>query len=333
MKPYLRAGLLLFILALVVLQPGVGLGASPVEDGRLAFTRPVGDKGQALFISNLDGSDERRVSGPNSGGPQWSPTAEHLSFTSDDSQGTNQIFITDLGGPPRQLTHHQTDVSGGQWSPDGARISASIEISHSNSDIGIFDTTTGRIVRRFKMPERDYSPAWNPTKAQIAFVNEAKGLVIRDLRSNRTEVLVREQRKNLVALDWSATGRDLVYVEQGRALHRVMLVNVSTGHRRKLYEDGNLFSATYSPDGSSVLVRDNRQVFLIEVATGEARRLRSAPLGNDYAWAPLNAGSLPATGVVVRMLVLWGIALALIGLLIAIVTRPTRQARGQGLKG
>lgn len=322
MKPHIRAGLVHFISAVALLQPSVGLATFAGENGRLAFTRPIGDKGQAVFVSNLDGSNKRRVSDPHSGAPQWSPAGERLSFTSDDSQGTNQIFITDLDGPPRQLTHHKRDVSGGQWSPDGEQISASIAISPSNSDIGIFDTTTGRIVRRFKMPERDYSPAWHPTKAQIAFVNEAKGLVVRDLRTNRRQVLVREPIKNLLAPDWSPTGKTLVYVEQGRALHRVMLVDASTGRQRKLYETDSLFSATFSPDGTSILVRDNREVFLIEVATGKTRRLRSAPLGNNYAWAPLNTGTLPVTGLAATTLALWGCAAMVIGLLAVAVPRP-----------
>lgn len=324
----MRAGFFLFIPALVVLHSGVGLGAFPGENGQLAFTQPVGDEGQAVFVSNLDGSDKRRVSDSPSGPPGWSPTGECLSFTAPDSQGRNQIFITDLHSPPRQLTHGKTGLSGGQWSPDGAQISASMELSHGNSDIGILDTTTGRIVQRFKMPARDYSPAWNPTKPQIAFVNESKGLLVRDLRTNQTQVLVPEQRKTLLAPDWSPAGRALVYVEQGRAFHRVMLVNASTGHRRKLYEAGELFSATYSPDGTSVLVRDNRSVFLIEVATGQARRLRSAPVGHNYAWAPLHAGRLPVTGVVASTLALWGVAIALIGLVIAKAALSRRQGVG-----
>jgi Tol biopolymer transport system component/DNA-binding winged helix-turn-helix (wHTH) protein len=72
-----------------------------------------------LFISSIDGSNERQVTNGNGGEvqPSWSPDGKRIAFTSARKHG---IWLVDVaGGEPQELTPFGSRPS---WSPDGREI-------------------------------------------------------------------------------------------------------------------------------------------------------------------------------------------------------------------
>ncbi len=54
--------------------------------------------------------------------PRWAPDGSSLAFLSDRGDKTQIFLLSRLGGEPRALTAHETDVDAFEWAPDGSRI-------------------------------------------------------------------------------------------------------------------------------------------------------------------------------------------------------------------
>ncbi|MSO56530.1 MAG: S9 family peptidase [Acidobacteria bacterium] len=102
-------------------------------DGRyIAFTLlttdwPNNTRVAQIWVIRSDGSGLKRLTSIESGvgGPSkaWSPDDSTIAFRARGSEQSQAIFLMPAGGgPPRQLSHHATDVSDVAWAPDGASI-------------------------------------------------------------------------------------------------------------------------------------------------------------------------------------------------------------------
>jgi WD40 repeat protein len=106
---------------------------SPNGD-RIAFSRVVRGRGTVVYVVRSDGSDLREISqGRRGSGPIWSPDGKQLAYT--QSNGHDEVYISDLNGHERRLTHIQVKpgwidmgddpfpgTDAGAWSPDGRYI-------------------------------------------------------------------------------------------------------------------------------------------------------------------------------------------------------------------
>jgi TolB protein len=66
------------------------------------------------------GEDQTRLtfSGRNNTTPEWSPNGDEIAFTGYTGTGT-EVFITDLKGFIRRVTHCKGNCEDPSWSPDG----------------------------------------------------------------------------------------------------------------------------------------------------------------------------------------------------------------------
>jgi Tol biopolymer transport system component len=96
-----------------------GLSVSP-DGTKLAYQLASGDTG-GLFVSNIDGTDEKLVltgASLGAGGPVWSPDGQWLATVAAPDGGDGGVFVVRPdGSDARQLTHGST-VAGIVWASD-----------------------------------------------------------------------------------------------------------------------------------------------------------------------------------------------------------------------
>ncbi|PYT07258.1 MAG: hypothetical protein DMF60_07505 [Acidobacteria bacterium] len=126
--------------------------------GQLAFSSAVGGDGSMeIYVSNLDGSNARRLTRTAKGiniSPRWNPqTGREIAFISDRA-GTPQVYVMDSsGGNQRPLIARGGQADSPSWSPDG-RYGQLIQI-----------TSRGR----------NESPTWSPDSRHVAFQSNRSG--------------------------------------------------------------------------------------------------------------------------------------------------------------
>jgi len=110
------------------LSPNGRLAAFVVTDYSLQTNRGnsdiwivgIGDRRPARQLTNKPGSDSQ---------PRWSPDSKHLAFVSD-RDGSSQIYlVSPTGGEPKKVSRLKMGPSNLTWSPDGASIAFSADIS------------------------------------------------------------------------------------------------------------------------------------------------------------------------------------------------------------
>lgn len=185
-------------------------------------------------------------------------------------------------GPPapletRVLPHPLTAETGVNWgprfSPDGSRVAYTRQLGAKQpANVVIRDVSGGGEVVVNPTPLPEYSPAWSPSGAELAFLRRvgktANDLVIASLPGFKEKKLTQIQTPNFADggnlgddwLDWSPDGRFIVApVHEGPdAPFRIALIDTQTGRRRFLTElpqnppgDTN---ARFSTDGSRLAV-------------------------------------------------------------------------------
>jgi Tol biopolymer transport system component len=154
-------------------------------DGRqIAFVRPAANGHTQIFVANVDGSNERQVTGlPEQKGcgcgardPDWSPDGRRIAFSGVDLDGNKDIYVLDLGlAAIKRITRSFSGEAAPAWSPDGRTIAYE---SGSFGATGQGSTTTGAIWtfdfpsghrRRLVTKTDATSPTWSPDGTQIAF--------------------------------------------------------------------------------------------------------------------------------------------------------------------
>jgi Tol biopolymer transport system component len=140
-----------------------------------------GDRGFRLYITNVDGSDARPLTGANfdERDAAWAPDGSSIAFVSDrDHPGENhEIYriAPDESLGPQRLTNTPLFDGEPAWSPDGSRIvfqSVRDETDPFDFSLWIVDSTSGDAggaTRLTDEPGREYDPAWSPDGSSIAY--------------------------------------------------------------------------------------------------------------------------------------------------------------------
>jgi hypothetical protein len=108
------------------------------------------------------------------------------------------------------------------------------------------------------------------------------GRAVRLAQESRSSTTVRQQRL-------SANGRVLLQLRGFSGDGTVVLTNLVTGHERRVANPHGA-DAELSPDGTTLALRDDTNVTLVDVATGRARPLRPVKVGDvpgaQVGWSP-----------------------------------------------
>jgi uncharacterized repeat protein (TIGR01451 family) len=245
-------------IALLALAHGAS-ASTPGGNGRLLFTRLVGDRMQ-LFTVATDGSDERPLA-PSSGNAEfgaWSPDGTHVAFWRSPLRChlqcgvTGELVVVDADGENATVVANDAREPGVDWSPDGRWLAY---ISDGPGGGDLFVTNVDGSGRRLlvALPGGEGVPSWSPDGRRIAFANQDgpyRQLYIVDADGANLRQLTRSRAINSDP-DWSPDGRMLAFVSGEPRANVYVMRPDGTGVRRLTHDDASA-DPSWSPDGQRI---------------------------------------------------------------------------------
>src|SRR5262245_44412240 len=146
--------------------------------GQLAFSSAIGGDGSMeIYVSNLDGSNPRRLTRTAKGiniSPRWNPkTGREIAFISNRA-GSPQVYVMDSSGAnQRPLIARGGQADSPSWSPDGRYVAFSYGGAGS-FQVFVADVASGQLVQ-LTSQGRNESPTWAPDSRHITFQSNRSG--------------------------------------------------------------------------------------------------------------------------------------------------------------
>ncbi len=175
-------------------------------------------------------------------------------------------------------------------SPDGKQIAFD---SDRDGVRGIYlATADGRDVRRVSGEGYAAVPSWSPDGRQLAFIRAEPGkpkvwnLWTMDLGTGRSRRLTSYPYGEPWGGSWFPDNQRIAYSHE----HDLVILDLTTGARRVFHSPvpGRLVrTPAVSPDGSRVMFQVHQHgSWLLDVATGNMRKVLGDPTAEEFAWAP-----------------------------------------------
>jgi dipeptidyl aminopeptidase/acylaminoacyl peptidase len=242
------------------------------DGSQVIFTRRTVNKTKdiwepSLWIMNADGSRQRfLVKGSNA---VWSPDGTRIAYLAEAEPGGNQIHVRwmDAEGAVTQLTREQHAPGEMRWTPDGAAVgftrfvpaTPTWKVDLPQAPEGAAWTKAPRLVEalHYRADRRGFL---EPGRTHL-FMVPATGGTPRQITRGEWSVGARGIGiPGNVGWDWLADGKSLVVDGNDDAdadrqywTSNIYLVDVATGERRKLVsEPGFWTSPAVSPDGKTI---------------------------------------------------------------------------------
>ncbi len=242
-------------------------------DGRqIIYTRryvnQMEDKWEtSLWIVDADGSHNRFLSKGST--PRWSPDGARIAYLAEGEPKGTQLFVRWVGtdGPASQVTRVLESPADPHWSPDGKWIGFSMfvpktpvwKIDMPKTPSGAKWTGDPRIVQQlhFKQDQRGFMEAGY----RHLFVVTSDGGTPRQVTSGDWSVGARFDGLDMsVGWCWTPDGRSIVVDGMSDATadlnyrnSNIYLVDVASGAARRLTtDDGSWTGPVVSPDGKSI---------------------------------------------------------------------------------
>lgn len=251
--------------ALVPLEYQTSRGAGDVQaryspDGAFIALRRGPMPHSDLYVMRADGSGLRRITTLHAQMPgfDWTPDGQALVFSSDH-EGLIGLFRVSLAdGSIRPLGIARA------WWPDIAPLRDELVFMRDASSMQVaelaVDGQPDREPRLLAPSSRsNYGAVYAPDGSTVAMVSDRTG---RDglylVEDGATRRLVEHDEGRIVEPQWSADGRELLYVLRGRG-SRLFVVDVGSGRRREATPAGHtVMSAAFSPDGEGIVFTSDR---------------------------------------------------------------------------
>lgn len=151
---------------------------TPADGGRIAFTARR-DQRAAIYTIAANGSQERRITGPDSDNwePAYSPDGRYIAFVSSRNNFDWEIYVMNADGARvMQLTNDDpARNTAPAWSPDSQRIAFASYEGQSRSEIHVMDRDGGNRRRLTANNILSEYPAWSPNGRLIAFASNRDG--------------------------------------------------------------------------------------------------------------------------------------------------------------
>ena len=154
--------------ALLYAAPQPGPGPHTIAFGR------IGPYETALFVSNADGSEERRLLNSTAldYNPAWSPDGQWIAFTSEREGSADLYRVRTDGTGLDRLTDSPAYDDQAAVSPDGTQVVFVTTRAGGTADLWVLDLRTRTARPLTSGPGGDFRPSWSPDGNWIAFSSD-----------------------------------------------------------------------------------------------------------------------------------------------------------------
>jgi Tol biopolymer transport system component len=284
----------------------------PGRNGLIAYSTGTQERGGAIYTATATGRDRRRLTHEGTArNPAWSRDGNTIAFDRTSRRGNAaQIYTMRANGSrERRVRIRVARAANPSWAPNGRRFAfEGCKTRGKCEEPSVFVVgRNGHGLRRIANAGRD--PVWSPDGRLIAYYGPVDGsscetlVVVRPSGAGRRTVIPPDPDVRNVCsgggrgADFSPDGERLVYfglhwVSVLLYDHAMYTVGVD-GHglrmvRARPADQGGFFALplTWSPDGSSLLWRDDRGVHVGSPSGGAGRSVPLPTPARDFAWQP-----------------------------------------------
>ena len=270
-------------------------GTPGVFNTRIAYVSTAGGRFKEIFISHLDGTERFQATNNRTINlfPSWTPDGKSILYTSykDRSPGLYQFEL--FSGKEVKWSPANGRYIGGQMSPDGRYIAATLEQAGDTS-LYLLDAN-GKMIRRLTSdPGLEVSPSWSPDGKQIVFVSDRSGspqIYILDVASGSSRRLTYSGSYN-TAPAWSPRGDRIAYTGRVGRRFAIFTIAAEGGEARQLTANSyDSEDPAWAPDGRFIVFSSNRagraHIYVMQAGGENQRRLQGSG-GDDTkpSWSP-----------------------------------------------
>jgi Tol biopolymer transport system component len=291
-------------LSFLFLDPRAPTGVATQEDAPAATANgaPLADPPTAYVIDLNTGEvtplplailnslgPKRPHDFPSPGQFAASPDGSLLAYVGTGNDGSLQIFIAGLDGTGvRQVTHHPTDASSPDWSPDGAMIAYDV-----SGGLFVLDVATGGSTQVPDVPLGAWGPQFTPDGSKLLYTGlgaDNAQLWTVPIDGGISTVLVGLEQGMGHAGGGSMSPDGSLVIMLGHKINgpgaALFLAETDGSEPRNLggLHSGNCrlaTSGTWSPDGRRIVCAGGDGVLVVDVATGESSRVAD---GTGASW-------------------------------------------------
>jgi WD40 repeat protein len=293
------------------------------SDGKVLVSTSYSD-GTLCFWDAKTGELLHQPPGPDIAGRNAGLSADGKLAASGFHDSALHLWETNTGKELRRFPIQQLDAQGErpfvdflQLSPDGKRLVAITRVDDSNSQINIWDTSTGKLLnrRKFGGPFSSFTP-----DASGVTVQTPEGLFIHDVNTGRQLVTI-PGIVNSFQIAFSSDGKLLAVPLAGTQINSLprpgfSIIKVASGKEMLRVDSGQVHSLAFSRDAQMLATSDHHVVRLWEILTGKEifRRPRHESLPGIPAQADVTSlaffpdGSGLATGMTDGTILIWDLA-------------------------
>lgn len=269
-----RLSIALTVLATVLLLPSL---VAAQEKVAFATNRDVGSVNHEIYVMNIDGTDQRRMTFNDKfdGEPSFDRNGGRILFTST-RDGNGEIYVMNADGSKQtRLTHSLGSDAHPSFSPDGSKITF---ISDREGGLEIFTMNSDgtNIVRLTDPPYSKTHPTYSPDGNKIMFTafdgNDVEIWLMNTDGSNPVNITDNDRDDRISA--FNPLGTKIVYMSDNDPVNHdfeIFIMNVDGSNQTPLtsntIEDQN---PSFSSDGNTVVFVSGNDIWAMTPGgTGE----------------------------------------------------------------